>query len=80
MASRPKAVDFRWKKTHRPAGGLFLGLRFVYPITVVHDLPQWKLTGGKFVKQPTTFRTTHLDLGLVFWTLTIYFRRPVKIL
>jgi hypothetical protein len=72
---RPRAFEAQWKKTHRPAGGLFLGARFVYPVSIYYDSPQWKLVKGRFVRQSNTFTVWQFSIGLVFWTLTLYFRR-----
>lgn len=77
MESRPKSFEVKWSRTHRPAGGLFLGLRLVYPIQVCHNNPKFKLVAGVFIPQPTTFSVWHLDVGLVLWTVSFYFRKPV---
>lgn len=77
MASRPKNFEVKWARTHRPAGGLFLGLRLVYPIRVLYDCPRFKLISGVFIPQPISFTVWHIDVGLVFWTASFYFRTPI---
>ena len=71
-----KRFEIVWKKTHRPAGGLFVGARFVYPVTVTEERQRWKLVGSKFDRLPSLYRVWHIDLGLLTHTLTTYFRKP----
>lgn len=71
-----KRLEAHITKTHKPAGGLFLGLRFHYPITVQDK--QFKLVNKKFVRVGP-WRVSHLDIGLLTHTISIYIRKQKPI-
>lgn len=70
-----KMNTFRLTKTHRPGGGLFLGLRLHYRTRVISS--RWKLVKKKFVKVPDHF-VWHVDIGLLTQTFSIYIRKQLK--
>lgn len=62
-------------KTHRKGGGLFLGIRVVYPVTVTNDR-HWKLVNGKLVRRPHQLIVWRIEIGFITHTLTIHFKKP----
>lgn len=70
-----KTFEIKIHKTHRNAGGLFVGARIVYPVMVLPE-KAWKLVGKKFVKLPG-YRVWHIELGLLTHTFSFYFRKPL---
>lgn len=61
-------VDIYWKRHFRRAGGLFLGFKYQFPVSV------------QFITEPDTYRTcVYLSVGFVFWTLHFEFRSKPKL-
>ena len=70
-----KRFTFEWKRHFRPAGGIFIGIKFHFPCSIWDGQPESE-TG--FKPTNTTYKLAWVHIGLAIWTLDIQYRYGAK--